>query len=368
MTRQICDLTYGVLAEIITGEDPQSLCRRLCKERLSDLTKDAVQHLANTVTANPDKGKRIAEDLEATGIHFVSLADASYPALLREIPDPPVGLFYCGPLSNLHRPAIAIVGARSCTIYGRQTARTLAAELGRAQFVVVSGLALGIDAAAHEACLQTGSRTVAVLGSGIDTVYPKQHVPLARSIVKQNGTVVTEFPPGTPPKSHHFPIRNRIISGLSRATIVVEAKSRSGSLSTAHHCLDQGRELFAVPGPIHHATSMGTHELIRSGEAQLLHAVADVFGELQPFINQAMQHELNLAIEISDPLARKIYDRLDAFEPVSFDELVSELDTNPGIATSALIQLEQQLLVEQLPGQRWLRNPITPTSGAHAHG
>lgn len=369
MNRTPEELRLALLVELASKRGPLELGRavqRAAREAehlpLNDILDETLGH-------NSAAGRRLEQAYSSQGIQFLAITEPAYPQSLKAIPSAPLGLFYCGQLQNLQRPSIAIVGARSCTSYGRQTARKLASDLSALGFVIVSGLALGIDAQAHEACVAAAARTVAVLGSGIDVIYPKAHIEMARAIVHGNGTIVTEFPPGSAPKSHHFPIRNRIISGLCRATIVVEAKERSGSLSTARHCLDQGRELFAVPGPMHHETSLGTHGLIRRGEAHLLSSCRDVVEVLNPFLQLAVSQHEELALHISDPIAQSIYDRLDAFEPTSFDELALDIDTQTGTITSALIHLENLHLAEQLPGQRWLRNPVIgEPSGAHTHG
>ena len=179
-------------------------------------------------------------------------------------------------------------------------ARQIAAELATMGFVIVSGLALGIDTYAHQACLDAGGRTVAVLGSGIDRVYPASNRGLAKRMVHHEGTVISEFPPGTEVKPYHFPHRNRIISGLTHACVLVEASEKSGTLITARHCLDQGRDLFAVPGLIHQASARGTNKLIHDGEAELLLDVPTLLQRLQPLLGlaaaQALQSTSNTPI------------------------------------------------------------------------
>jgi DNA processing protein len=205
--------------------------------------------------------------------------DSAYPQLLRELHDPPSVLHVRGEESRLlAEPSVAIVGARSCSSYGAQVARELARELTRAGIVVVSGLARGIDGEAHRGALEAGGATVAVLGCGIDRDYPAAHASLARRIT-ETGLIVSEYPPGTEPAPWRFPARNRIIAGLSRATVVVEARERSGALITADFALELGREVFAVPGEITAALSAGTNHLIRQGAAPLL-SPDDVLGAL----------------------------------------------------------------------------------------
>jgi DNA processing protein len=209
----------------------------------------------------------------------VARGRAEYPALLAELHDPPARLYIRGgPVEILSRPAVAIVGARSCSRYGAQVGRDLARDLAASGVVVVSGLARGIDGEAHRGALAAGGLTVAVLGCGIDRDYPRAHAELARRIV-DSGLVVSEYPPGVEPAPWRFPARNRIVAGLARATVVVEARERSGALITADFALELGRDVFAVPGEITSGLSSGTNDLIRQGATPLL-AAADVLEAL----------------------------------------------------------------------------------------
>jgi DNA processing protein len=209
-----------------------------------------------------------------------------YPPLLAELHDPPAAIHVRGDTEILAEPAVAIVGARSCSSYGAGVARELARELARAGVVVVSGLARGIDGEAHRGTLEGGGRTVAVLGCGIDRDYPRSHSELARRI-RERGAVVSEYPPGVEPAPRRFPARNRIIAGLCAATVVVEARERSGALITADFALELGRDVFAVPGEITSALSAGTNDLLRQGAAPLLSAgdVLEALG-LEPAVRQ----------------------------------------------------------------------------------
>jgi len=189
----------------------------------------------------------------------LELADAQYPRALRNLPQPPPTLYVQGRLELLDRPGIAVVGTRSHTTYGRDATVALVLGLVRAGYVILSGLARGIDSIAHRTALDVGGDTVAVLGTGLDVRYPPEHEELAERIAER-GCLVSEFPPGTPPLKYHFPQRNRLIAGLARAVLVVEAPERSGALITAHYALDEGKEIFAVPGPIHNESSCkGAH-------------------------------------------------------------------------------------------------------------
>jgi DNA processing protein len=215
------------------------------------------------------------------GCRLVTLTDPDFPLLLREIPDPPPFLYVRGDLAGCPRP-IAVVGSRNATAYGVETTHRICKDLAGLGFTVVSGMALGIDAAAHEGALSGQGRTVAVLGSGLDNIYPPQHRRLAERIAG-SGAVISEFPLQAGPEAHHFPVRNRIISGMSLGTVVVEATKDSGSLITARLAAEQNREVFAVTGSIQSFKSMGTHTLIKEG-ATLVENVQDIVAELGHFL------------------------------------------------------------------------------------
>jgi DNA processing protein len=219
--------------------------------------------------------------------------EPGYPWMLRHIAEPPVELFACGALArelgpeSPFPPAVAIVGARDATAYGLAVARELGRELARRGLVVVSGLAIGIDGAAHRGAIEVGGRTVAVVGSGTDVVYPRAHARL-RDEILACGAVFAEHPRGSPPLAHHFPRRNRLISGLSLGVVVVEATLRSGSLGTAAHALEQGRDVFAVPGPVASPRSRGPHWLLKQG-AKLVETVDDIVAELPPGVRAMVE-------------------------------------------------------------------------------
>ncbi|MEM7000490.1 MAG: DNA-processing protein DprA [Pseudomonadota bacterium] len=206
--------------------------------------------------------------------------DALFPAVLRTIPDPPLLLWYRGELDCLNRPALAVVGARRASRQGLEIATQLGQDFAAAGVVVVSGLAYGIDAAAHRGALQAGGPSIAVLGGGMDKLYPRNHTRLAEELVTNGGLILTEYPPNAPPLPGQFPERNRLVSGLSNGVVVVEASRRSGSLITARLALEQGRDVYAVPGPVHSALAVGCHDLIRQG-AELVTAAEQVLVALQ---------------------------------------------------------------------------------------
>ena len=241
--------------------------------------------------------------LRKIGARAVTIIDEDYPPLLRQIYMPPPLIYVKGDLRAVDNRAMAIVGTRDATAYGLKVARGLAHALVGAGWTIVSGLAKGIDAAAHSAALHYGGRTFALLGHGIDQVYPADHAALATQISKQ-GALITEYPLGTPPEGRNFPARNRLISGLSRGVVVVEASLKSGALSTAYHAVDQGREAFAVPGSIQSPESAGTHSLIQKGHAKLITSIADLWAELQPGLLEVPQ-VLNDSFEADTKPKRK---------------------------------------------------------------
>ena len=285
-------------------------------------------------------------------------SDERYPAWLRAIPDPPA-VFYCDGLPEPRdRQAVAIVGSRRATPYGLRATETLARELSGAGFTIVSGFARGIDAAAHRAALEAGGRTIAVLGCGLDVAYPPGHARLREEIAKC-GAVITEFAPGTPPWASNFPRRNRIISGLSLGVVVVEAAEDSGSLITARLALEQGREVFAVPGPVDAPLSRGPHGLIKQG-AKLVETVDDIVEELLPQLDSASVPKrrpvLSKATEIPNlsPEERLVWDQMSR-EPLHLDELTEHSGLTPAGVAGILLGLELKGAVRQVPGQRYYR-------------
>ena len=225
-----------------------------------------------------ERARELREQAAIRGVHVLAWNDPRMPRALRAIADCPPAIWYRGTLDCFDAPAVAIVGSRRASAVSLETAALLAADLAAHGVTVVSGLARGVDSAAHRGALRTGN-TAAVLGSSVDRVYPPEHLPLADRIVAARGIVVSEYPPGTPPLPFHFPMRNRLISGLSRAVIVIEAGEKSGSLITASCALEQGREVMAVPGTVLSGRNRGGHALIRDG-ARIVECAADVFDEL----------------------------------------------------------------------------------------
>ncbi len=285
----------------------------------------------------------------AAGVRILPLDHPEYPGLLRQVPDPPPWLYVRGALTPLALP-IAMVGARTATGYGLATAQGLAAHLAASGTTVISGLALGIDTAAHQGALKADGRTVAVLGSGLARIYPPENRRLAEQIA-DHGALVSELPLHTAPDPHHFPRRNRIISGMSRGTVVVEAGPRSGALITARLAAEQNREVFAVPGSIRSFKSAGTHDLIRQGAKLVAHA-RDILEEFGPWPVPAAPPPASAA-PLSGP-AERVLAALEAY-PVHIDTLARRLDLPAGILAGYLLELEINGLAVQWPGKRFAR-------------
>lgn len=284
--------------------------------------------------------------LERAEGRLVTWLDESYPDILRQIHDPPLFLFVRGDLGASvgdSAQAVAVVGSRSPSSYGRRMARALSAGLAEQGMTVVSGMARGIDAEAHWAALRAGGRTVAVLGCGIDVIYPTEHHHLMFRTAK-NGALVSEFPMGTQPEAENFPGRNRIISGLTLGTVVVEAAERSGSLITARFAMEQGREVFAVPGPVG-SLSKGPHKLLKEGAA-LAESANDVLVEIAPHLRHAEGRSLAPLL----PAETAVLGCLSA-SPVSIDEIVAASGLSLPAAMETLLALEIRGLVRPLPGK-----------------
>lgn len=279
---------------------------------------------------------------ERAGAALLTLDDAAYPALLREIPGAPPLIYVRGALTPADDWAVAVVGTRAPTAYGREAAHAIAGDLAASGVTVVSGLALGVDTIAHEAALAAGGRTVAVLGSGVDMPYPMRNRRLAERVAEQ-GALVSDYPLGTAPVAANFPPRNRVISGLSRATLVVEAGEQSGALITVGFALDQGRDVFAVPGPIFARQSAGCNRLIRSG-AGLVRGAADLMADLD-MTSASVQREARAELP-ADPAEAALLGLLTG-EPRHVDELGCEAGLTAHAAAAALALLELKGLARQ---------------------
>jgi len=307
------------------GLDKRSLANLLAARRALDLDREV-------------------ERLERAGVTILTWDDDAYPARLREIGTPPPVLYVRGSLTPADEWAVAVVGTRRPSAYGLEMTRILAGDLARSQITVVSGLARGIDAEAHHAALAAGGRTIAVLGSGLDCIYPPEHLDLAREIVA-HGAVISEYPFGTKPEAGNFPARNRIISGLSLGTLVVEAGETSGALITARFALEQGRETFAVPGSALSRRSSGTNRLVQAGEAKLVTCVQDILEELNLTMlpQQVEMRELMPENEVEAKLLAHL-----SSEPMHIDELGREVQLPIAEVSSALALMELKGLIHRV--------------------
>ena len=287
--------------------------------------------------------------------HIVAHGSESYPEMLQQLRGAPLLLFVSGNIDALHLPALAIIGSRNPTRGGIQNAVGFSRHLANSGFTIVSGLAQGIDTAAHRGALDVGGRTVAILGHGIDRVYPARNHELAHQIAA-SGALLTEYPIGAPPDKRHFPERNRIISGLALGTLVVEAARRSGSLITARLAADQGREVFALPGSIHNPLARGCHELIRQG-AKLVETAADITAELAPLAGHLRQNVMkstnnNVSLPEDDDDYSALREVL-SYDPVTIDDLEAQSGLTIGELSSMLLILELHGEVESLSGGRY---------------
>jgi DNA processing protein len=310
------------------------------------------------------------ERVRKLGGDILVLDDGVYPALLRETYDPPVVLYVKGAWDEcLERPCIAIVGSRRCSTYGQNAALMMSRELAQRGLTIVSGLARGIDAAAHRGALEAGGRTVAVMGTGLDQVYPRDHKKLSGEILNRAGALVTQFPLSTPPVSENFPYRNRVISGLSLGVLVIEAAENSGSLITARLAMEQNREVFAVPGNITSRNSFGTNYLIKGAGAKLVQQWQDVAGELPaeiaaqllppPSRKSRKKGELLDQLKLSPPdlsaPEQAVFNLLSTDTPLQIDTLAEGTKLSITQLTSALLALEMRELVHALPGMCFVR-------------
>jgi DNA processing protein len=299
-------------------------------------------------------------DCHENGVQVLVESEPAYPASLRTIPDPPGVLFVRGQIVPSDGIAVAIVGTRHGSQYGVAQAERLAAGLARCGYTIVSGLARGIDAAAHRGALKAGGRTLAVLGSGVLNVYPPEHAQLASEIIGR-GALVGENPPRSPPLSGAFPQRNRIITGLSLGVIVVEASERSGALISARHAMEQGREVFALPGRVDSRTSRGCHRLIRDG-AKLIETVDDVLEELGPLAtptpiagddrSPAIRHPGELQLNEPEKAVLGVIDD----EPMTIDDCVAACGLPVQNVLATVSVLEMRRLIRRLGGNRVMRN------------
>ena len=297
-----------------------------------------------------DKERKWAEEL---GLTIITPADKTYPASLGEIYDPPLVLYIKGKVPETWPRGVAVVGSRETSHYGLETAKKLSYQIAYAGVPVISGLARGIDTAAHLGALAAKGTTWAVLGCGLDKMYPPENDALAAKIVESDGCLISELPLGTSPDKSTFPMRNRIVSGLSFGVLVIEAGRQSGALITARQALDQGRQVFAVPGRIDNPQAQGCHKLIKEG-AKLVEGVEDVLGELEfLFPPEAVATPRSLPGNLT-PEEEKIYGAI-ALDETPIDAITASTGLTSGTVSSALLRLEMRRLVKQLPGKVFVR-------------
>ena len=321
------------------------------------LTEKNISELLNR--EKREKINKVNDLMVKNDIKAVILFDCSYPEILKQIYDPPIVLYYKGSF-RLSEFSIAMVGSRKTTNYGAYTAKKLSYELALRGVQIISGLARGIDSIAHEGCLDAGGKTVAVLGCGLDYIYPPENFYLYENILKAGGLILSEYPPGTPPLQHHFPARNRIISGLSSGVLVVEAAKRSGSLITASFALEQGREVFAVPGNIDCVYSKGTNQLIRDG-AKMVLGIEDILEEFDYQVETETSNSDGILKKNSTDIEATIYRGLSTEEIRivkiirkgirNIDEIIETSNVSAKDINNILFMLEMKGVIVQLPGK-----------------
>ncbi|HEY0719818.1 MAG TPA: DNA-processing protein DprA [Gammaproteobacteria bacterium] len=336
------------LGELLEAWQPEELLAPGTASRLAENLRNALQRI-DWAAVDTD----LAWLAGGAGRTILTRRDPAYPALLQELPDAPLLLFVQGRGEVLASPQLAMVGSRNPSSVGSETARDFARHLAGVGLTITSGLALGIDAASHRGALDVQGQTIAVMGTGVDRIYPASHRDLAHAIVAGGGALVSEYPPGTPPLPGNFPRRNRIISGLSLGTLVVEAARQSGSLITARLAGEQGREVFAIPGSIHNPLARGCHQLIRDG-ARLVETAHDVLAELAPRLRGliAESPEQSRAVAAEEPLDEEYQQLLsqvgDDATPV--DRLVERSGLTAEVVSSMLLILELQGHITSVPG------------------
>ncbi len=352
------DLT--VLRLVRAWHSPEAV---LCASRDELIQRGCSPQLADAIRRGLDSPacrslERELDAIERGRIEVRSVLDPTYPARLKMIADPPPLLYITGTLTEQDGLAVAIVGARRATAAGRAMTEELSHDLAGAGMTVVSGLACGVDAAAHRGALAAQGRTIAVLGCGVDRTYPPEHEQLRRQI-EERGAILSEVSMGAPPHSHHFPRRNRIISGLSLGVIVTEAAINSGSLITARLAAEQGREVFAVPGFVKEDTSRGTNALLKEGAA-LIERAQDVIDAILPQLEPALRLRLQPSQEKTEcrdhfgKEEQRVYDVL-SYNPLTVDEVIVTTGLSVSTVMVSLLSLELRQRVRQLPGQRYLR-------------
>lgn len=363
-------LLYALALTLVSGVGPRLQASLLaCFESPEAVLKASIDQLQQVEGIGQKVAERIASPINIpaakemlkrcsdAAVRLLLKGSDSYPSMLSEVDDSPSILFCKGEITEADRLAIAIVGSRRCTAYGRRQAERLGGALARAGFTIVSGLARGIDAAAHRGALNAGGRTIAVMATGVTDIYPPEHADLAVDI-SQQGAVVSEFPLDRKPRPGMFPQRNRIISGLSLGSIIIEATNKSGSLHTARHAMEQGREVFAVPGPIDSLASEGCHRLIRDGVTLIRHA-DDVIAGLGPLIaptRTASNETIHDPRELTLNDQERIVLAAISGTAIHLDEIIGSVDLEMSRALSTITVLEMKRFIRRLPGNFVVRS------------
>jgi len=293
----------------------------------------------------------LEENLTKLNIGYLTLADEHYPVLLREIFSPPPILYIKGAIPQNNHLALSVVGTRKTSVYGRHVTPQLIKPVAENGIIIVSGLALGIDTIAHQSCLDGGGQTIAVLGCGLDKIYPATNYKLAEKIITSNGCIISEYPPGTEPFRQHFPARNRIIAGLSKATLIIEGDYKSGSMITAKFALESNRDVLAIPGNITNNTARGTNQLIKKG-AYLIEDYKDIL-ELYHLPNDLRKDNKILDTTLTDD--EKLLLNTLAIEPLYIDEIIQTCKLNTSITNATLVLLEMKGYVKNLGDDKYVR-------------
>ncbi len=349
---------FGSAAAVFQARRPELEQLRIRPETIESLMKREFEA----------KADEELERVKALGGDILILDDGSYPPLLREIADPPITLYVRGEWQAcFEQPCVAVIGSRNCSTYGQNAAEMLSRDLASRGICVVSGLARGIDTSAHRGAIAGGGRTIAVIGTGLDSIYPKENAKLVDEIIASGGAVVSQFPLGTPPLKDNFPYRNRIISGLSLGVLIVEASERSGSLITARLAMEQNREVMAVPGNITSGKSYGTNYLIKAG-AKLVQQWQDVVAELPAEVSSVIlppkveRHSDNISPEQPELVPadmtdheRTVWSLLTADESTHIDQLLESSSLSFGELNTALVGLDIRDAIRVLPGKHYAR-------------
>ncbi|NGP77170.1 DNA-protecting protein DprA [Balneolaceae bacterium YR4-1] len=339
-------------------DHPQDIFRLNTQELISidgigPVVANAIQKFNNW-----DEVDKLLSQTEVCGASIISFRDNNYPALLKEIFDPPILLWVKGDPAILDLPGVAVIGTRRATSYGIRKAKEFTADLTAQHLTVVSGLAYGVDAIAHRTTIENGGKTVAVLGSGIDTIYPGKHKDLAKDIWESGGAVISEFPPGTKPDAGNFPVRNRIVSGLTLGTLVIESGLEGGSMITARSALDQNREVFAIPHSLDNENGRGCNAIIKRGWGKLVQHIDDILDELtvtrvredqEPRI-QKRNWEMAELDEVSGTICRVLHE---STYPIHIDDLSEKLEMPTFRLLPKLLELEMMDCVRQIAGKKF---------------